>query len=395
MAEPTRHYDFILAGGGAAGLSLAYRLKRSSLRDASILIVDRQVKNRNDHTWCSWLREPDPFDAVAYRTWGHLTFHSGKEELPLVLAPYRYRMLRSYDFYRFTREALAAQPGVDFLLGDVERIVDGPTCAEVWANELVFSGDWVFDSRYGASQDCPANPRYHNLLQHFLGWEIETPVAAFDPDTPRMFDFRTPQRGAMRFCYVLPYAPDRALVEYTLFSAHSLPLAEYADALRTYIRDVLHIHEYRILDEERAAIPMTDAPFPRRAGRRVMATGTRGGRVKGSTGYAFQRIQLDSAAIVRSLQTHGHPFAVPTPPRRYHTFDTLLLHILERRGGLGAPIFTALFKNNSIHRLFRFLDEEGTLWENIRLMASVPSWPFVQAWGEVILKNLSDGDGRG
>lgn len=385
MPKPTRHYDFIMAGGGAAGLSLAYRLGQGSLRGASMLIIDRQVKNRNDHTWCSWLREPDPFDAVAYRTWNRLTFHSDAEELQLELAPYRYRMLRSYDFYRFTREALTARPGVDFLLGDVERIVDGAPQAEVWVNDLVFSGDWVFDSRYGAPQDCPNDPRYHHLLQHFLGWEIETPTDAFDPDTPRLFDFGTPQRGAMRFCYVLPYTTNRAMVEYTLFSANSLPLAEYEDALRAYIRDVLHIHEYRILDEERAAIPMTDAPFPRRTGRRVMAIGTRGGRVKGSTGYAFQRIQKDSAAIIHSLQTHGHPFAIPTSPRRYQTFDTILLHILDQRGRLGKPIFTALFKNNPVRRLFRFLDEEGSLWENIRLMASVPSWPFIQAWSEIIL----------
>ncbi|MBN1262037.1 MAG: hypothetical protein JXB35_15260 [Anaerolineae bacterium] len=69
-----KHYDVILAGGGAAGLSLAYRLVQGLYRDARLLIVDEQVKAHNDHTWRSWLREDDPFDAIAYRAWTRLAF---------------------------------------------------------------------------------------------------------------------------------------------------------------------------------------------------------------------------------------------------------------------------------------------------------------------------------
>jgi lycopene beta-cyclase len=45
-----KHYDFILAGGGLAGLSLACHLANSPLRDRSILIVDPDTKERNDRT---------------------------------------------------------------------------------------------------------------------------------------------------------------------------------------------------------------------------------------------------------------------------------------------------------------------------------------------------------
>jgi lycopene beta-cyclase len=47
-------YDFILSGGGLAGLSLAYHLINSPLRDRSILIVDKDAKQQNDRTWCFW-----------------------------------------------------------------------------------------------------------------------------------------------------------------------------------------------------------------------------------------------------------------------------------------------------------------------------------------------------
>ena len=49
-----QRYDFILAGGGAAGRSLAYHLARSPLRDRSILIVDRSLRARPDRTWAYW-----------------------------------------------------------------------------------------------------------------------------------------------------------------------------------------------------------------------------------------------------------------------------------------------------------------------------------------------------
>lgn len=39
-------YDYIIAGGGAAGLSLAYQLVQSSLRDRRILIIDRDEKEK-------------------------------------------------------------------------------------------------------------------------------------------------------------------------------------------------------------------------------------------------------------------------------------------------------------------------------------------------------------
>ncbi|EIM78397.1 lycopene beta and epsilon cyclase [Nitritalea halalkaliphila LW7] len=46
----------------------------------------------------------------------------------------------------------------------------------------------------------------------------------------------------------------------------------------------------------------------------------------------------------------------------------------------GVDVFEQLYIKNSMQRLFRFLDEESALWEDILIMNSVPrKWPFVQA----------------
>ena len=381
-----KRYDYIIAGGGAAGLSLTHHLAHSPLREQSILIIDRQVKNRNDHTWCVWTREPSYLDDLACRRWEQLAFFGSRGERHIKLQPYRYLMVRSADFYRSMRQNLESLPNIDFALGDVERITDTPDGVEVSANGLTLQGKWAFDSRYQAGDYRPLTPNHRYLYQHFLGQIVETERPTFDPSLPHWFDFRTPQHKSMRFVYLLPLSERRALIEYTVFSDSLLPQAEYRAALQQYIATVLRTDAARVEDEEQGLIPMTDYPFPRRSGQHILNIGTRGGRVKPSSGFAFMRIQRDSEAIVASLLAHDHPFNLAESPKRYRTFDAMLLQILLRRGDLGASVFGSLLHNNPIDRVFRFLDEEGNWGDNLKVMASVPPWPFIRAWLQVRLR---------
>jgi lycopene beta-cyclase len=373
------HYDFVIAGGGAAGLSLAYHLARSPLGQRSILIIDRDTKNLNDHTWCFWIEGPLLFDEIVYRTWNQIEFSGDDFHKIFDLAAYQYRMIRGIDFYRFTRAALQARPNVEFLQGSVERVEEAGGSARVMVNGRGYSADWVFDSLFSPGEFKPDPTQYHYLKQHFKGWEIEASQPVFNPQAATWFDFRTPQLNSMRFIYILPFSENRALVEYTLFSTDLLADGEYKKGLRDYLADVLKLTEYRILEEENGIIPMTDQPFPRRTGQRIMNIGTKGGRVKPSTGYAFLRIQRDSAAMVQSLLQNGHPFDIPQIPKRYNLFDTAMLQVMFRHGDLMKPIFTRLFKRNPIRRIFRFLDEAGSWGENIRFLATLPPAPFVKA----------------
>ncbi len=370
-----KSYDFIMAGGGVAGLSLAYHLVLSPLRERSILIIDRDAKVRNDRTLCFWTEQPTLFDEVVCRSWNRLRFVGETFERVIDLGAYRYKMLRGIDFYRFARQSLSAYPNVEFLQGKIEQIDDGPACASVTASEQVYGGQWVFDSRFRLAQFAPDAARYHCLQQHFKGWEIETTGAAFDPQIPTLFDFRTPQKNEMRFFYVLPLSERRALVEYVLLSHE-----DTTQALKTYIGYVLGIKDYRVVAEEGGVNPLTDYPFPRQTGQRVMTVGTPGGRVKASSGYAFGRIQQDSAAIVRSLLEAGHPFGIPPDSRFFGLCDSIMLQVMLRHGERLKPIFTTMFQKNSIRRIFRFLDGKAPPLESLALMATMPRRLFLSAW---------------
>jgi len=368
-------YDFILLGGGAAGLNLALALVRSPLREKSILIVEREAKDRNDRTWCFWTDVPSPFDGIARRVWPRLAFASDSFSRTWELHPFRYVMLRGLDFYDYARGELAKH-NVTFLRGDGE-VEDGEERATVRAGGQIHQAEWVFDSRI-RPQDVTPRPPYNYLKQHFLGWEVETGRPLFDPETVTLFDLRTPQRGGVTFFYTLPFTPTRALVEYTLFSAELLPLEEYESALRAHL-DELGAGEYRLLETERGVIPMTDQPFPRRLGRRILAIGTRGGRVKPSTGYAFARIQRDSERIVASLVRRGHPFDLPHDSIRHRLHDAVMLEILAQEPALGRSILSAIFAKNPIQRVLKFLDDRSAWWEDLPIMTAHAPGPFLRA----------------
>ena len=374
----TQTYDIIIAGAGLSGLSLACHLLHSPLRELSILVVDGDAKERDDRTWAFWSKEPGLFDDIIYRSWSQLQTAGPGWRRQFDLGDYRYQVIRGIDFYRRAKAELAAHDRVTFRQGRVEKIEDGPEQARVTIDGRVVAGHWVFDSLYKPQVEA-GDGRYRTLKLHFMGWEIETAGAVFDPQLVTLMDFRAAQEGDTRFFYVLPYSERRALVEYTIFSSSALRPQAYEETMRAYLEKTLAIGAYQIRRRESGCLPVTDRPFPRQLGRRIMTIGTKGGRLKPTTGYAFTRVQTDSTAIVRSLQEKGHPFEVPADPWRYRLSDSLLLQVMSEHGEQIEPIFADLFKGNSIKRIFRFLDEAAGPWEQLRIIPTLPPRLFVQA----------------
>ncbi len=388
MAASSVH-DIIIAGGGLAGLSLACHMVRSPLRDRSILIVDRDPKKQNDRTWGFWSNTPTLFDSVIWRSWDQMQVAGTTEEPHLIpLAEYRYHVIRGLDFYDEARRQLAPFANVSFLEGHIESIEDGRDAARVVVDGKPYRAHWVFDS---LPVRPPEDTAFQYLKMHFRGWEIGTPAPAFDPQTMTFMDFRTPQAGETRFFYVLPFAEDRALVEYTVFSKQVLRRSDYEEALQAYLAQVLKLETYRVISEEGGALPITDDPLLRAIGRRIMGIGARAGRVKPSTGYAFTRIQKDSEQIVNSLLLHGHPFDVPDDPDLYDVLDAVLLKVIAEQGAHLKSAFGDMFKRNPIDLILRFLDEGASPWDNLMLIASMPPQQFLRAFIQVAAQeNLFD-----
>jgi len=381
-------YDYLLVGGGAAGLSLAYHLAQEPrLANQRVLLIEPEAKDQNDRTWSYWTDEPTPFDGLAVGEWGQIVFRSPGFQKVFDLKNYRYLTIRGLDFYQFAHRALASRPAqFTVLRGRVAGLenMSGGVRVRTEAGEE-FTARYAFDSRPPAI--VPQPDKYRYLLQHFVGWEIETTRDVFDPGAMEFMDFRGAQHHEARFIYVLPFGPRRALVEYTLFSAQVLAKEEYEAHIVDYLRNTLGLAEaeYRITDTEEGAIPMTDHPLPARVGAHIINLGTRAGRAKPSTGYAFRRIQAQSARLVAALAATGQPPADPTGDQwQFRLFDTLLLDIMQRRGETTRDLFRQLFERNPVGRIFQFLDEKTSWADNLRIMNSVSPGPFMRSIGHVL-----------
>lgn len=369
-------FDAVIAGGGLGGLSLAAHLATRGWADRSVVVIDEGGQGPLATCWASWSARPGLLHSAVSRAFRQVAVHAGGNSLVLPLGPYRYRVVRRPDLYRAVMGLLAGCPGFAVRTGRVERVRDGIDLAEVTVDGEGLGSSWVFDSVSPPSRDTPVDARLA-----FTGWEVHCDRPTFDPHTPILFDFRTPQFDGARFVYVLPDAPHRALVELTEFvPRHASPSAS-ADrhgALAAYLRDVLGSRAYTVARIESAVLPLRAYP-PTRAGRRVLRIGASAGLVKATTGYAYERIQRDSAAIARSLARHGHPFDVPSSRRRHRLLDAVLLDVLDREPAQLERAFARLFSANPAERLLRFLDEDSNLRDELRLVISLPPAPYLRA----------------
>lgn len=340
-----------------------------------ILLIDKKVKNQNDRTWCFWEKEAGLFEPVVHNKWKQVWFHGNDFSRLLSLEPYEYKLIRGIDFYNHCFELIKQQPNIDMIFGDVEEIGNDAGRAWVKVNDEKYEADYVFNSILFGKPVLKKKEYY--LLQHFKGWVIETEIAAFNPGEATLMDFRVSQQHGTAFAYVMPFSVTKALVEYTLFTEELLNKPQYDEGLKEYISKFLRIDSYRILEEEFGVIPMTNHRFPVNDGN-IINIGTAGGQTKASSGYTFRFIQKHSAAIVEKLLAKKHP-SVSMSKKRFLFYDSVLLNILKYKKQPGEKIFSGLFKKNKPQRLLRFLDNESSFGEELKIISSLPTIPFLKA----------------
>ncbi len=280
-----KQYDYIIAGGGLAGLSLAYYLNESpTLRNKKVLIIDKVVKKANDRTWSFWTDQQMAFDEIVIRKWQNIRFFGTDFQKDIHIDPFYYKMIRGKDFYEFTQNKLKENANIEWLLGDIEGVVDLENGASVRVDGMDYFADFVFNSVFDVEefkkQIETKSDKYFYQLQHFKGWIIETEKAEFKPDEIHLMDFRTEQKDNARFFYVLPFSEKKALIEYTIFSDTLLEYSDYDEYLENYISETLGIENYKIEETEYGIIPMTNHPFKKTSGKHILNIGTVGGDVK-------------------------------------------------------------------------------------------------------------------
>lgn len=380
MTEQNR-FDIIIAGAGAAGLSLLWRIIHSSiLSNHNILLIDQSFELTDDKTWCFWEDLELPDELLIHHSWNQLLVKIGGDTYSEELKKYRYKCLRSEDFSGYILNRAKKNNQVTFLEADIHNFSSDDQSGKVHTSKGDFRSNRIFQS--------VLKPRKYNelnvdisLIQHFLGWEIEYNENLFNPDIPIFMDFDIPQENGTSFIYLLPFSKRKALVEFTIFSNQLLEKHQYREQIRDYLRtnyDV-HQHDYSIHREEFGTIPMEDRRYPSQYCAFVWNIGIVGGYAKPSTGYTFSRIQKHTSEITKALESNKNiPESSPSS-YRFRVYDLMMLYLLEYEKGNALNVFECLFKKNNFDDVLQFLAETSSIKQELAIFSKMPYPPFFRS----------------
>lgn len=372
------NYDYIILGAGASGLMLAYRMTSDTFfDDKSILIIDKEKQKGNDRTWCFWENGEGEWDGILTKTWSKIYFGSDNYEEDIDILPYQYKMIRSEDFYNSLWQKIEKKTNITFHNDEVRNFTELNDCVQVITSKGSYVASKLFNSIHDANLYVNQK-KYPVLQQHFVGWFVKTEDAVFDDSTATFMDFTVPQNGNTRFMYVLPIDKYTALFEYTLFSKELLQLEEYEEAIINYLKE-RGINDFEIKEKEKGSIPMTTFKFSQLNSKHVLNIGTAGGWTKASTGYTFRNTTKKTKALVDFLKTEND-LSKFHKKSKFWFYDLIFLDVLANNNEEGSALFASMFKKADVKTIFKFLDEESTWIEDLKIILSVPPKRFIQAF---------------
>jgi lycopene beta-cyclase len=375
-----KSFDIIIAGAGAAGLSLLWNLMQDNGKQLNILVADVSLKPTDDKTWCFWDDSHLPAKEWISHSWSFAEVRVHGQTLRHKLTDYGYYCVRSDHYKKSILSEAEKHPSVTLLECSISGFSVSDHQGVMHTDIGDFKADWVFQSALKSPGFDDARVD-NSLMQHFVGWEIRTKKEMFDPETIMMMDFDTPQIGGLTFFYILPFSSDRALIEHTLFTGSLLEEEEYDREIKAYLKREHNLGDgdYELIRREKGIIPMEDRRYPHMYNERVMNIGTMGGLTKASTGYTFTRIQKECKRLAEQLLSGKKPERSNASSYRFRVYDMMLLHILNHHSDEAVDVFKALFTKNDLETIFRFLEEDTHFGEELGIFTSVPYVPFLRS----------------
>ena len=371
-----KKYDYIICGGGATGLLLSNSFISDSFFDnKSILVIEKESKTRNDKTFSFWDDQKSVLDKIVFKSWEKAEFRDSEFSSSFNLEPYKYKMVRSDEFYSFMKEKIDNASNFTYLNANVKNINNESDTSYVETDKGDFECSIIFSSIYNP-EEFKFN-KYPLIKQHFVGWTIETPEDVFQDDKIRFMDFSIDQHEEIRFMYVLPFSKRKALFEYTFFGGEVMKNSEYEKEIKKYLkREGIKIYE--IIEREKGMIPMTCYPFFNDNTDNFIRIGTSGGWTKPSTGYTIKN-SIEKIDVILKFLKEKKQLSKLNFKNRFWYYDTLFLDVLVDSKGKGSKVFSDLFRNNDPLLLFKFLGEKTNVFEEIRIFISVNTMVFIRS----------------
>jgi len=350
-----KEFDYIIIGGGCAGLSLAYELDlHSKLKDKTLAIVEHRDEYKRDKTWSFWKVSPHNFEDCTIKSWDNFTINIPSHLKHVDCKNMPYQTIDSGLFYKKIINKIKQNNNIYFFKN---------------INEVNTENSFIFNS-VGDKIDNKSS-----LWQHFSGIEIETSKDFFDEKIFNLMDFDCDQKNSVHFFYTLPFSKTKALIETTWISdLNNTSLNDYDIQLKDYIEDKLKIKNYKINYKETGAIPLFHPNNIKKLNQ--IEIGTAGGMTRLSTGYTFLNIQEQSKYIRKNIENIKDT-KIFSIERKYEFLDNIFLKVLKKNPERMAQIFYKMF-NSSPNTVINFLSNKSNILEDISIISKMPKWVFLK-----------------
>ena len=351
-----KEFNYVIIGGGCAGLSLAYELEiNDKLKDRTLAIIEIREEYKRDKTWSFWKVLNHNFEDCVIKSWNNFTINTSENSNELINKNFPYQSIDSGKFYEKIIKKLSMNSNISFFK-DLSKID--------LKNSLVFNS--IFKDELDKS----------GLWQHFQGIEIETPKDTFDEEIINLMDFNCDQKNEVHFFYTLPFSKNRALIETTwLSNLEDQTLVDYDLQLENYIKNNLGIKSYKINFVEKGAIPLFHPAL--NDDDRTINIGSAGGMTRLSTGYTFLNIQEHSKYIVKNIE-NIKKIKTFSLGKKYKFLDKVFLKVLKKHPEKMPRIFYNMFKASS-ETIIKFLSNKSNFFEDINIISRMPKLTFIKA----------------
>jgi lycopene beta-cyclase len=350
-----REFDYIIIGGGCAGLSLAYELEiHEKFKNKTLAIIEPRNDYIRDKTWSFWKVAAHNFEDCVKHSWNNFSVNIPNQTKYVQCDNSPYQSIDSGLFYEKIINTLKKNTNINFFKN---------------INEISTENSFIFNSVTNVSDSK------NDLWQHFSGIEIETNKDVFDNQLFNLMDFDCEQRDSVHFFYTLPFSTKNALIETTWISDLNHPSnQDYSIQLEDYIKNKLKIKNYEIKFKETGAIPLFHPQNIKKINQ--MEIGTAGGMTRLSTGYTFMNIQSQSKYIRENFENiqKVSNFNVNS---KYKFLDNIFLKVLKKNSEKMPEIFFKMF-NCSPSTVINFLSNKSNIYEDFSIILKMPKLVFLR-----------------
>jgi hypothetical protein len=340
--DKQKKFDVVIAGGGIAGLTLAYFLKtQPSTKKVSLLIIDHgsEIESANISFWAKSV----PITGMPLvGSWKEFEVVFKAFKRTLILEKYAFYATNRTELLRFLKNALKKKNVIfqaDTVLS-LTPLKKGVAIRTTSGKKI--EAAWVFDSTLLSTGKVKTVP------VHGWMWEIETSKPTMNPATMTLFDFNA-TKLPNSFLYLLPLSATKTIVEFSSFS-HTPSIGECEYWLTNRLNGVSY--KMTRLNQKGSSSYQANSPHKNT---RIIPIGLKAGAMNSCSGFAFMNIVRHAKHLAKHFPNHT---SLRNQKKTWYQspLDYLFTLLFTQMPSVGVRLLALLFKNSQGDVVLAYLD---------------------------------------